>query len=139
MRSKLSRHGITRRYQVGHDSVVDIHVAFVFSEISNLVTFGQYAPDFRTKSKRVRQNLKYDVSVPRTKTVMPQSGETKGVCGVIGEVEAALHGKGCVACVRQARKPGPLQACELGGIRRLRDKGARNGKAFKRGAHLPHR
>jgi hypothetical protein len=84
------------------------------------------------------QNLKNDVAVPRTKTMTSQGRETKGVCGVVREVEAAFHGKGCVARVLESSESGALQTCELGGIGGLGDKMfARSGKPLKRGAHLP--
>lgn len=79
--------------QVRHDAFIDIEIAFVFTEITNIVTFCQYAPNFRTKSERVWQQLEDDIPIGRTIAMPAKCGEAHGVRGIVGEIETAFQRK----------------------------------------------
>src|SRR5437879_2910377 len=92
--------------KIGDNARVDIQIAFVFTEIAQLVALGQHAPDFGAEAERVRQDLKHDVAVLRAIARAAQSGKTKRMRGVVSQVEATFQRQVGALGVFQARETG---------------------------------
>ena len=54
---------LARCDEVGDDSFINIEVAFVLTQIADVVTLGQHTPDFRPQTQCVWQQLKNDKAV----------------------------------------------------------------------------
>lgn len=81
-----------RGYQIGHQSLIDIEVALIFAEISDIMAFRQDAPDFRADLQGKRQYLENDVTIDWAIAMPTGSSEGERVRCVVSEVESALKG-----------------------------------------------
>lgn len=85
------RDDLARVDQVSNQALVDVQIAFVLAAIAEVMAPGEHSPDLRADSKRVRKDLKYDVSVRGTITRAAERREGQRVRGIVGEIEPAFE------------------------------------------------
>jgi hypothetical protein len=68
--------------QIGQQSLVKLKVALVFSQVSSLVSLGEYPPDLHRRAERMREGLEHKVALVAAVAGATQRVQRKGMARV---------------------------------------------------------
>ena len=83
--------------------LVDIQIAFLLTQVADVVAPGKDTPDSGPEAQSMPQNLEDDVSMIGAVAMPAKRGQTQSVRGVVRQIESAFQGERPVLCVVQSR------------------------------------